>query len=283
MVQIGNYIFKRADTSQELEQIHCLNYRTFVSEIPQHADSGNGRLVDKFHDKNVYFIALNRGRLLGMVSAHDRPPFSVADRLADAGILERPGVRPLEVRLLAVVPEKRKSTITYGLLWSLLEYTRFHGYTHLYISGIEERLPLYRQLGFESLGPPVACGSARFVPMQACVKEVVARHERGMKLWQKRARQRPRTGAPVCLLPGPVSLAPAVHAAFQEPLIYHRGPEFIALFEKVSRALGALVNARDVALGPALGPERGRDRPGRRAAGRLGLGRAPGVEYRRGQ
>jgi Flp pilus assembly protein TadB len=88
MWRLGRYVFKIADTPSEFEQIHRLNYRTFVSEIPQHADPGTGGvLVDKFHAKSTYFIALRDGRLVGMLSAHDRPPFSVAGRLPDPGVL----------------------------------------------------------------------------------------------------------------------------------------------------------------------------------------------------
>src|SRR5688500_581427 len=83
----GRYLFKRAETEWELEEVHRLNYRTFVREIPQHSDPGSGRLVDKFHDKNHYFIALSGDQLIGMVSVHDCPPFSVSERLSDPGIL----------------------------------------------------------------------------------------------------------------------------------------------------------------------------------------------------
>ena len=91
MLRVGPYVFKRAETRQEFEQIHRLNYRTFVSEIPQYSDPGTGRLVDKFHDKSAYFIVLREGRVVGMLSTHDQPPFSVADRLRDPEILNRPG------------------------------------------------------------------------------------------------------------------------------------------------------------------------------------------------
>jgi aspartate aminotransferase-like enzyme len=37
----------------------------------------------------------------------------------------------------------------------------------------------------------------------------------------------------VCLLPGPVALAPGVTDAFHEPLVYHRAVEFVPLFERV--------------------------------------------------
>ena len=116
MLRVGEYVFKRAETGDEFEQIHQLNYRTFVSEIPQHADAGDGRLVDKFHTKNAYFIALHDDRLVGMVSVHDQPPFSVADRLSDPSILHGPGARPLEVRLLAVEPPRRTPTPFVGAL-----------------------------------------------------------------------------------------------------------------------------------------------------------------------
>ena len=85
----GRYLFKRAETEWELEQVHQLNYRTFVREIPQHSDPGSGRLIDKFHDKNDYFIALSGDRVIGMVSVHDRPPFSIAERLPDPRLIEQ--------------------------------------------------------------------------------------------------------------------------------------------------------------------------------------------------
>jgi aspartate aminotransferase-like enzyme len=53
---------------------------------------------------------------------------------------------------------------------------------------------------------------------------------------------------PVCLLPGPVATSVRVREAFHQSPIYHRGPEFIAQFEKVRRSLGQMVGGRDVAL-----------------------------------
>ena len=102
MMQSGRYTFKRADRACEFDQVHALNHSTFVREIPQHEDSGDGRLVDKFHEKNVYFIALRDERVVGMISIHDQRPFSVAGRLPDPRVLESPGMRPLEIRLLAI-------------------------------------------------------------------------------------------------------------------------------------------------------------------------------------
>jgi aspartate aminotransferase-like enzyme/predicted N-acetyltransferase YhbS len=249
MLRIGGYVFKRAETSQEFDEIHRLNYRTFVSEVPQHPDTGNGLLVDKFHDKNIYFIAVYEGRVVGMVSAHDQPPFSVTERLSDPSLLQRPGTRLLEVRLLAVEPGRRHSRVLPGLLWGLLEYARASGHTHMVISGLQDRVSLYQHLGFRSIGPAVPEGTVAFVPMELALRRIPARLERFLRQWEAQlARARTARAEAVCLLPGPVVTSAAVCAAFKQPPLYHRGPEFIALFDKVRRALSSLVGGRDVAL-----------------------------------
>lgn len=186
MLRVGPYAFKIAETSDELEQVHRLNYRTFVREIAQHQDTGSDRLVDKFHDKNVYMIGLKDNRLVGMLAAHDRPPFSVAARLPDPSILDRPGLRPLEVRLLTVEPEERNSPVMLGVVWFLQYYARSKGYTHFLISGVMEQQSLYRHIGFEPLGPPAGVGRASFVPMWATIDRVQEKLGRTIALWAKR-------------------------------------------------------------------------------------------------
>jgi aspartate aminotransferase-like enzyme len=270
MLRVGPYVFKRAETQQEFDQIHCLNHRTFVAEIPQHPDSGDGKLIDKFHGKNAYFIVLRDERVVGMVSVHDQPPFSVADRLPDPAVLQRAGTRPMEVRLLAIEPCERNSTLFFGLLWVLYGHTLEEGCTHLFISGVVDRLDLYERLGFEPLGPAVASGNAMFVPMVLNVGQLPKKVLRVKRLWESHLEKTVRTKHPVvdrrtsvdalfdhappskaaeiCLLPGPVTIAAAVRSAFQEAPIYHRGPEFIRRFLKVRRQLGDMVGGRYVAI-----------------------------------
>lgn len=183
MFQVGPYTFKRADTASELEQVHFLNYSTFVREIPQHADPGDNRLVDKFHEKNLYFVALRGDRVVGMLSLHDQPPFSVAARLPDPGILLEPDVRPLEVRLLAIQPDERHKSVFGGLTWSVMQHVRGSGHTHLFISGFEDRLPMYERLGFEALGPAVGHPGAQFVPMCLTAPQMEHLHARVAQIW----------------------------------------------------------------------------------------------------
>lgn len=259
LLHVGQYVFKLAETREEFEQIHRLNYQTFVGEIPQHADTGAGMLVDKFHTKNVYFIVLREGRVIAMVSAHDEPPFSIAERLTDPGILTRPGMRPLEVRLLAVEPEERRSNLFFGLIYMLYSHAVEQGYTHMFISGVTERQDMYERLGFVPLGPALGVGRASFMPMVLTVGQLPFRIERIKQLWEahlgqtsrelrRRSRGSDKANEEVCLLPGPVTTAPAVRQAFHQPPVYHRGPEFIRRFVALRRLLGDLVGGRDVAV-----------------------------------
>ncbi|MEX0676865.1 MAG: GNAT family N-acetyltransferase [Pirellulales bacterium] len=286
MLQVGRYVFKRADAPDEFQQIHRLNYRTFVEEIPQHAASRRGRLIDKFHAKSTYFVALLDSRVVGMLSVHDRPPFSVAARLPDPSILDSPGRRPMEVRLLAVEPRHRGGPVLAGLLFSALEHARDR-YDDVYISGVAERVELYERLGFRPLGPAVTSGAAAFVPMRVSFP-LDEKVEKLARQWSSRlarltngaasrAADRAadksalgdghlsnrtngagrRSGARhiraerahrVSLLPGPVAVSPAVRAAFESRPVNHRHPEFIARFENVRQVLGKLVGGRQVAL-----------------------------------
>lgn len=252
MLRLGRYTFKRAETSAELDQVHRLNYETFVREIPQHTDDCTGRLIDKFHTKNTYLLALREDQLVGMVSVHDEPPFSIADRLPDPKILQEPGMRPLEVRLLAVAPDERHGPVPAGLVWLVWQFAKDNGHTHLFISGVTGQRQLYEHLGFEPLGPAVGRPEARFLPMMVTMERLFERMSRAMSLWEKRLR---RNGAaalpaaePLSLLPGPVPIAAAVTEAFHRPPIYHRSAEFIERFEGVRRSLAALTGSKSAAV-----------------------------------
>jgi aspartate aminotransferase-like enzyme len=281
MFQVGQYLFKWAETANEYEQIHSLNYRTFVGEIPQHPDTGTGTLIDKFHHKNRYLISLKEGRVVGMVSAHDEPPFSIADRLSDPSQIQKPGMRPIEVRLMAIEPAERNTSMFVGFVWALYTHAQATAHTHIVISGVHGRVEMYERLGFVALGPAVPCGQAAFVPMMLTVGQIPERMKQLKVLWEThldRVMKRstlsewgqgspPRwqgegpgegvalsSGAaqprstPICLLPGPVTVSEAVRVAFHEPPIYHRGPEFIRRFVQIRRLLGEMVGGRRVAI-----------------------------------
>ena len=76
-------VFKVATEDLEFEQIHRLNYKTFVEEIPQHQASPTQRIVDKFHAENIYLICLSNQKLVGMLAVRGNRPFSLDQKLPE--------------------------------------------------------------------------------------------------------------------------------------------------------------------------------------------------------
>ncbi len=81
MADTSSLTFKVATEEWEFEQIHELNYQTFVDEIPQHQGNEQGRLKDKFHQENTYVICISENRLLGMIALRDKRPLSLDAKL----------------------------------------------------------------------------------------------------------------------------------------------------------------------------------------------------------
>ena len=173
------YRFEKAETAGQFEQIFRLNHAVFAGELEQYPALDSERLVDKFHDKNLYLVALAGEEVVGMISLHDQPPFSVAGKLANPALLDGYG-RLIEARLLAVEPAHRNGVVMAGLMLCAYEHVR--AYDALVISGHLEKCGLYHELGFRDLGPPVESGQAMYVPMAIRVTELAERQAR----WQRR-------------------------------------------------------------------------------------------------
>ncbi len=237
-LKLGRYTFKPAQTSEEYAQVHRLNYKTFVRELPQHSDPGSDELVDKFHDKNTYYVALYDDRVVGMISGHDQAPFSVADKMSDKRQLTLLGPRPFEVRLLAVEPEHRHRYVVTGLMWAIFRFAELHGYTHLLISGVTDKGGMYEKLGFLPLGPAVKSGEVFYTPMWCDIRRMREHVSAIEGRLEKRAQSAPEVVVPAAepdiqpmsMMPGPAHLSKKVAEAFARPMMSHRGLKFAEMF-----------------------------------------------------
>jgi aspartate aminotransferase-like enzyme/N-acyl-L-homoserine lactone synthetase len=240
-------LFKEAQSSNELEQIHALNHRVFAEEIAQHHAQPSGLLIDRFHAQNRYFIAVRDGVVIGMISAHAGPEFSMTRRLPDANLV-RAFPRPVEVRLLAIDPQERSRTVLAGLLWQVYDFAISNGFSHLLISAITERESMYRKLGFHPLGPAVPEGSASFIPMAMEISEQSKTNRRRIRLHERHWNRASIASDPISLMPGPVCIHPRVAEAFASPPVSHRSPAFIDCYESVRSLLNGLLGGTEVAL-----------------------------------
>jgi len=159
------YRFKIATEPREFEQIHRLNYRTFVEEIPQHPLNSDGRLVDKFHDENTYVICLTGKRVVGMLCVRASRPFSLDAKVANLDSYLPAGCRACEFRLLAVEAAHRTGAVFLGLLRNMAAFCFEQGYDLAVISGTVRQAKLYRHIGFVPFGPLVGTPEALFQPM----------------------------------------------------------------------------------------------------------------------
>ncbi len=239
--------FKIATEPEEFEQIHRLNYRTFVEEIPQHRPNEDGRLVDRFHEENTYIICLCGTRVVGMLAVRDRRPFSLDLKLPNLDSYLPPAKSICEIRLLAVEPEFRSGQVFRGLAVELARYALSKGYDLGIISGTTRQLKLYRHVGFIPFGPLVGEPGAQFQPMYMTRKEFerITLEVLGKEEILSAARH---NGHIANFLPGPVNIREEVREAFSEPPVSHRGEAFIEEFQELKAQLCRIVNARNVEI-----------------------------------
>jgi aspartate aminotransferase-like enzyme/GNAT superfamily N-acetyltransferase len=239
-------VFKLATEDWEIEQVHRLNYRTFVEEIPQHAPNAEGRLVDRFHAENTYLICLQGQRLVAMLAMRAKRPFSLDSKVPNLDAYLPQGRTPLEIRLMAVEPEFRKTAVFAQLFEHVVRHCLVEGYDIAIISGTTRQAKLYRHLGFVPFGPLVGTEQAPYQPMYLTLEAFGQTLERSPALRSSFTDAPPPESQIFNFLPGPVAVAPEVRAAFSGTAISHRGQLFHTRMTEVRTALCQMTGATDV-------------------------------------
>jgi len=158
-------ILKPATELYEFVQIHQLNYKTFVEEIPQHQQNTEKMLVDKFHNKNKYIIAMKDRQVIGMVCYNSDRPFSLDTKIQDLDKYFPHHSKLVEIRLLSVLHEERNTRVTYRLLHYLSQTLMQQNVDAAIISGTTRQIRLYTRMGFTPFGPLVGNTGAFYQPM----------------------------------------------------------------------------------------------------------------------
>lgn len=165
-------IIKPATMLSEFLQIHHLNYKTFVEEIPQHQHNPEKKLVDKFHKKNKYIIAKRDENVIGMVSYNCDRPFSLDEKINDLDSYLPKHSKLAEIRLLSISIEERKIMVAYRLLQYLCYMLIQMEIDAAVISGTTRQLRLYSRIGFIPFGTLVGSLEATYQPMYITLKEL---------------------------------------------------------------------------------------------------------------
>ena len=171
------YVIKEPASEAEFRGMWRLNHAVFAEEYPQHPAEPDGCLVDKFHGKNIYRIAWDGKNVLGMISAHWKPPFSAVAKFGET--VERLLIdgKTAEIRLLALRKEVRGTSLAVQLAISLMTELQSLGMELLVISGISVQVRFYRHVGFEIVGEPVSENGIVFYPMIGHLDKILSRKD----------------------------------------------------------------------------------------------------------
>lgn len=218
-----NIICKIAADHDEFEQIHQLNYQTFVEEIPQHKQNENQLLIDKFHEENTYVIAKAGEEVAGMIAIRAKRPFSLDYKLPNLEDYLPVKGEYCEVRLLSVKKEYRSTRVFYQLCEKLVELCLEKNYSMALISGTVRQLKLYKRIGFLPFGPLTGEEGAQFQPMYLTKENF----ERSTKVFKRLMARNSDQSGQHSFLPGPVFIHEKVKNAFAKEAVSHRHHDFI--------------------------------------------------------
>ncbi|MDW0109929.1 aminotransferase class V-fold PLP-dependent enzyme [Sporosarcina aquimarina] len=229
------YIYRIAKTKHDEEQIHKLNYETFVEEIPQHESNGQRLLKDQFHSENTYLLCMKGSHIIGMIAVRSARPFSLDKKIGPVEArLSNPPHHPVEIRLLSIKEQYRTGRPFLGMMQALVNWCLKEGYDAAFISGTVRELKLYRQLGFVPFAETTGTAEASFVPMML-TQETYEAGPAG------------RIAKPmVNFLPGPTQVSEDVKNALTIDAISHRSSAHARTLTSVQDHLKSLTNARYV-------------------------------------
>ena len=136
-------VVKIASEAWEFEEIHRLNHETFTKEVPQHQSNQTGHLIDRFHDENTYVIAIDGGRVAGMIAVRGQRPFSLDHKLPNLDAYLPAGRSIGELRLLAVDKQERMTRLLPALLERVWRHCLSQGFDMVVISAVLRQLHLH--------------------------------------------------------------------------------------------------------------------------------------------
>jgi histidinol-phosphate/aromatic aminotransferase/cobyric acid decarboxylase-like protein/GNAT superfamily N-acetyltransferase len=166
------------------QTIYRLRHEVYARELGQHPVNGTGRLQDPLDACNVYLVARVGNEMAGFISVTPpgRGQYSIEKYLPLERFPFPADERLYEVRLFTVLRSFRGSAVAPLLMYAALRWVESRGGTRIIGMGRREVLGLYRKAGFETDGPTIISGVARFRAMHAPVTRLRQRAEQAPDL-----------------------------------------------------------------------------------------------------
>lgn len=159
------------------EEIHRIRHEVYAEDLRQHALSPRGRLEDALDAVNLYLVAEVEGQLAGFVSVTppNRRGYSVDKYFQRKALPFRVDAGLFEVRLLTVVPNRRRSHLAHLLMLAALDAVARRGGSHIMAIGRVEVLEAYKNAGLFATGLRAQSGAVTYELMHANVQQLKRR------------------------------------------------------------------------------------------------------------
>lgn len=217
----------RLADERDREAIYRLRHEVYAEELHQHATNAAHALSDTLDGSNVYLIAQAGDELAGFISLTppEAPMFSVEKYVPRDELPVSRDAQLFEARILTVRPRYRGTPVATLLMYAALRYVEVNGGTRLIGIGRHEVMPVYRKVGFETLGREFQSGAVTFHLMSATTERLRAQ---ASPAWLARAEREVGWRLPFAFRPP----APCFHGG--------------AFFEAVGEKFDTLWKRRDI-------------------------------------
>ena len=219
-----HFITLRLADDQDRDAIYRLRHDIYAEELHQHAANKTHTLMDALDLSNLYIVAYADQELAGFISLTppEAPAFSIEKYIPRDELPFARGADLFEARLLTVRPQHRGTIVATALMYAALRHVETCGGTRIVGIGRREVLPVYRKVGFKTLGREVQSGAITFDLMSATTEQL---RTRLTPLWLARAEREVDWQLPCSFRPP----APCFHGgAFFEAI----GDEFDTLWKR---------------------------------------------------
>ena len=167
----------RLAEDRDRQAIYRLRHEVYAEELHQHQPNITHTLTDALDAANLYLVALVGGELAGFISL--TPPEAARFSLEKyIPLPELPFARNhdvFEARLLTVRSRHRGTLVATALMYAALRHVEANDGTRIIGIGRREVLPVYRKVGFTTLGREVRSGAVTFDLMSATTDQLRAR------------------------------------------------------------------------------------------------------------
>lgn len=219
-----HFITLRLAMEQDRDAIYRLRHDIYADELHQHSTNSAHKLIDALDTSNLYIVAYAGEELAGFISITppEAPAFSIEKYFPRAQWTFTRGTDVFEARLLTVRPSHRGTIVATALMYAALRHVEANGGARIIGIGRREVLPVYRKVGFETLGREVQSGAVTFDLMSATTERL---RTRLTSSWLARAEREVNWQLPFTFHPP----APCFHGgAFFEAI----GHEFDTLWKR---------------------------------------------------